>query len=90
MLIFPTFSLYYRYMLTIHSLAVSIGDTEIIHPLSYRFSTGETTVILGHNGSGKSSLALSIMGHPRYQITGQMMLDGQDISTYSPTDRHTA
>lgn len=77
-------------MLTIHSLTVSIGDTEIIHPLSYRFSTGETTVILGHNGSGKSSLALAIMGHPRYQIMGQMMLDGQDISTYSPTDRHTA
>ncbi|NRH20576.1 Fe-S cluster assembly ATPase SufC [Candidatus Gracilibacteria bacterium] len=77
-------------MLTLNNLSVSIQDTPIIHSLEYTFQNGETIAILGHNGSGKSSLALSIMGHPRYQVSGSILLDGVDISSYSPTDRHIA
>ena len=75
-------------MLTLSHVSVSIHDKEIVHDFSYLFASGETIAILGHNGSGKSSLALSIMGHPRYQTTGSMSLDEGDISTISPTDRH--
>jgi len=77
-------------MLTLNNLSVSIHDTPIITSLDYTFYDGETIAILGHNGSGKSSLALSIMGHPRYQVRGSILLDGVDISSYSPTDRHIA
>ncbi len=54
-------------MLTLRQVSVSIYGKSIIHSFEYTFITGETTAILGHNGSGKSSLALSIMGHPRYE-----------------------
>ena len=57
-------------MITLKQYSVSIQDKTIIHSIDYTFSTGATTAILGHNGSGKSSLALAIMGHPRYQTTG--------------------
>jgi Fe-S cluster assembly ATP-binding protein len=77
-------------MLKLSQISVSIHDKEIVHDFNYAFAAGETIAILGHNGSGKSSLALSIMGHPRYQTTGSIVLDGTDISTVSPTDRHTA
>ena len=77
-------------MLTLNNISVSIHDTPIIHSFDYSFSDGETIAILGHNGSGKSSLALSIMGHPRYQVQGSIVLDGVDISLFSPTDRHIA
>jgi Fe-S cluster assembly ATP-binding protein len=77
-------------MLTLRQVSVSIHDKEIVHDFGYTFAGGETIAILGHNGSGKSSLALSIMGHPRYQMTGSIMLDGTDVSTVSPTDRHIA
>lgn len=77
-------------MLTLRQISVSIHGKPIIHEFNSTFNPGETTVILGHNGSGKSSLALSIMGHPRYETTGNMILDDQDISTASPTDRHIA
>jgi Fe-S cluster assembly ATP-binding protein len=77
-------------MLTLRHVSVSIHDKEIVHDFTYAFAGGETIAILGHNGSGKSSLALSIMGHPRYQIRGSMMLDSADISLSSPTDRHIA
>jgi Fe-S cluster assembly ATP-binding protein len=77
-------------MLTLRQVSVSIHDKEIVHDFNYTFAGGETIAILGHNGSGKSSLALSIMGHPRYQTTGSIILDDVDISTVSPTDRHIA
>ena len=77
-------------MLTLNNISVSIHDTPIIHSFDYSFSDGETIAILGHNGSGKSSLALSIMGHPRYQVQGSIVLDGVDVSLFSPTDRHIA
>lgn len=90
MLIFITFFLYSLYMLTLRYFSVSIHGKPIIHDLDAKFVRGNTTVILGHNGSGKSSLALSIMGHPRYETQGNIELDGVDISTVSPTDRHIA
>jgi Fe-S cluster assembly ATP-binding protein len=77
-------------MLTLRQVSVSIHDKEIVHDFSYTFASGETIAILGHNGSGKSSLALSIMGHPRYEMVGNILLDGTDISVVSPTDRHIA
>ena len=70
-------------MLILRNISVSIYNKPIIHSFDYSFATGETTAILGHNGSGKSSLALAIMGHPRYQTTGAMMVDESDISTSS-------
>ncbi len=75
-------------MLTLSNISVAIYSKPIIHSFDYGFVTGETTAILGHNGSGKSSLALAIMGHPRYQTQGTIIVDGTDISTLSPTDRH--
>ncbi|MBC7503751.1 Fe-S cluster assembly ATPase SufC [Candidatus Gracilibacteria bacterium] len=77
-------------MLSLKQVSVSIHDKEIVDDFNYTFAAGETIAILGHNGSGKSSLALSIMGHPRYQLAGTIILDGQDISGVSPTDRHIA
>ncbi len=75
-------------MLTLRQVSVSIHTKPIVHTFDYTFATGETTAILGHNGSGKSSLALAIMGHPRYQTQGVIMVGESDISTLSPTDRH--
>ena len=77
-------------MFTLSHVSVSIHDKEIVHDFNYTFAGGETIAILGHNGSGKSSLALSVMGHPRYQMSGNIMLDSIDVSTSSPTDRHIA
>lgn len=45
------------------------------------------TAILGHNGSGKSSLAYAIMGHPRYRVTGNIIFGSHDITSLSPDVR---
>ena len=46
--------------------------------------------MLGQNGSGKSSLALTLMGHPKYQVReGTLSLDGEDMALMTPDERST-
>lgn len=82
-----TMPLLFYTMITLQNYSVSIQEKAILHAIDISFSSSQTTVILWHNGSGKSSLALSIMGHPRYETSGNILLDEQDISTLSPDDR---
>jgi Fe-S cluster assembly ATP-binding protein len=74
-------------MLQLKNYTISIGEKKILHWLNTIFDQGKTTVIVGHNGSGKSSLALSLMGHPRYTVSWKIEIEGDHISTSSPTDR---
>lgn len=75
-------------MIQISNLSAFIDEKNIFSSLTHTFKTESITAILGHNGSGKSSLALTLMGHPRYQIEGQILLNNEDISELSPSDRH--
>lgn len=75
-------------MLTLQFFSVSIADTPILNTLEYNFFPAATTAILGHNGSGKSSLSFALMGHPRYQVSGRLLLGDEDITELSPDERH--
>lgn len=75
-------------MLQINNLSAFIDEKSIFSSLNHTFATESITAILGHNGSGKSSLALCLMGHPRYQIEGTISLHNEDITNDSPSDRH--
>ena len=56
-------------MINIQSLSVEVEHKSIISNLSVQFELGKNYCIIGKNGSGKSSLAMTIMGHPKYTIT---------------------
>ncbi|MDN6257346.1 MAG: ABC transporter ATP-binding protein [Tetragenococcus halophilus] len=60
------------------------GDTEIIanDALSFSVEKGELVVILGASGAGKSTL-LNILGGMDTNDSGQVIIDGQGISSYS-------
>ena len=55
-------------MLEINNLNVYVENKQILHDINLKFKTGKNYCILWQNGSGKSSLALTIMGHPKYKI----------------------
>lgn len=77
--------------LVIKNLHVSIDDTEIISGLSLTMNTGEIHAIMGPNGTGKSTLAYTLMGHPNYEITeGEILLDGEDVLEMEPNERALA
>ena len=74
------------YLLEIKDLHVSVDEREILHGLNLIVKPGEVAVIFGPNGGGKTTLLMTIMGFPRYQITqGSIGFKGQDI-TYMPVD----
>jgi len=68
-------------MLEINQLTVAVGDKEILHDIDLNIGTGETHVLFGPNGGGKTTLLLAIMGFPRYQvIKGNIIFKGKDIT----------
>ena len=75
-------------MLSIKNISVSVGEKEILNQISCDFELWKNYCILWKNGSGKSSLAMTLMGNPRYKITnGEITLDGKKISDLSPDKR---
>lgn len=77
-----------NHFFSISNLKVSVEQKEILHGVSLSIKQGELHVIMGQNGSGKSSLAYTLMGHPGYAITdGTIVFCDQDITTSSPDKR---
>jgi Fe-S cluster assembly ATP-binding protein len=77
--------------LVIQDLHVSIGDKPVVKGLSLSVSQGEVHAIMGPNGTGKSTLAKAIAGHPEYTITGgDVLLDGRSVLQMEPDERARA
>jgi len=63
--------------LELKNLNVSVEDKIILKNVNLIVRGGETHAIMGPNGTGKSTLAQVIMGHPKYKIeSGEILLDG--------------
>ncbi|NDV20561.1 ATP-binding cassette domain-containing protein [Pseudodesulfovibrio sp. JC047] len=68
-------------MLTIEDLHVNIGDKEVLKGINLQINAGETFILFGPNGSGKTSLLMALMGFAGYNITkGKILFKGQDIT----------
>lgn len=75
-------------MLSIQNLSVSVWEKEILNQISCDFELWKNYCILGKNGSGKSSLAMTLMWNPKYEITNwEIVLDGENLSDLSPDKR---
>ena len=77
--------------LNINNLKVKIEDKEILKGVDLVVNTGEIHAIMGPNGTGKSTLASSLMGHPKYEVTdGTVTLDKEDILDMEVDERARA
>lgn len=75
-------------MLEIKDLWVSIGGKNILRGVNLSIGKKETHVLMGPNASGKTTLVLSILGYPSYQIRkGAILFDGKDLSRKSISER---
>ncbi|AKX33881.1 FeS assembly ATPase SufC [Spiroplasma litorale] len=74
--------------LEVKNLFVKIEDKEILKGINLTVKSGEIHALMGPNGNGKSTLLMSIMGHPKYEITsGDILVDGESILDLSVDER---
>lgn len=66
-------------MIEIKNLSKSFNNHRVLNDLSLTINTGETTVIIGRSGCGKSVLLKLIIGILKPD-SGQIIVDGQDIT----------
>ena len=75
-------------MIEIRNLSVSVDGKRILNDVNLHIDQGETIVLFGPNGSGKTSLLKTIMGIPQYRVeSGSIVFRGEDITKRSIDER---
>ena len=77
--------------LEIKDLHVEVEGKPILKGIDLVVRAGEVHAIMGPNGGGKSTLALTIMGHPKYKvIRGEIRYGGEDVLALTVDERARA
>lgn len=75
-------------LLEVKNLYVSVGDKEILHGVNLSVDRDETHVLMGPNGTGKSTLGYAVTGNPAYTVTGgEIIFDGENITGMPVNER---
>ena len=77
-----------KQLLEVQNLHVRVGDREILHGVNLTVGKDETHVLMGPNGTGKSTLGYAVTGNPAYSVTeGHIVFDGEDITEMPVNER---
>ena len=72
----------------VSNLHVNVSGKEILKGVDLLVRRGEVHALMGPNGTGKSTLAYALMGHPNYEITqGEVWFRGKNIIDLAPDER---
>lgn len=75
-------------MLEVIDLWVEVDGKQVLTGVDFKIPRGETHILFGKNGSGKSSLLMTIMGFRRYKVRqGRILFQGEDITNLPINER---
>jgi len=74
------------HILVVEDLVVHYGDRKVLDGINLRIRRGETFVILGGSGGGKSTLLRNLVGLMR-PSSGRILFDGEDFTAMSDVER---
>ncbi len=69
-------------IISARDLRVSYGEREVLHGLTFDVQRGETMVLMGGSGSGKSTTLRTLVGLEKAS-SGQVLINGVDLSSAS-------
>ena len=72
-------------LLELEGVTLELGEREVLHDVSFRVQRGETKVILGASGSGKTTILRLMLGLTRPD-RGAIRIAGRDIARLSERD----
>ena len=61
---------------------LAFDDRQVLNRLSFRVMKGETKIILGGSGGGKSTIIKLVLGLLKPD-SGQVLVDGEDVTNYN-------
>jgi phospholipid/cholesterol/gamma-HCH transport system ATP-binding protein len=70
----------------VENLTKSFGDKQVLKGIDFQVSKGESLVILGGSGSGKS-VCIKVIASLMQKTSGNIKIDGQEISQLRGFDR---
>jgi len=71
-------------LLEIRDLTIEVSNRTVLKNINIAIDYGETHILFGRNGSGKTSLLMAIMGFSGYKVKeGTILFKGEDI-THAP------
>lgn len=77
-----------KQILNVKDLYVDVEDKQILHGVNLSIGAGETHVLMGPNGTGKSTLGYALMGNPKYTIrNGEIWFRGKNITDKPVNER---
>ncbi len=75
-------------LLNVKDLHVNVGEKEILHGVNIEIHGDETHVLMGPNGTGKSTFGYAVTGNPEYKVTGgEILFDGENITEMPVNER---
>ncbi len=75
-------------MINIQNLHVEVDKKEILKGINLKVKPGELHVIMGRNGTGKSTIANVLVGNEKYEVTkGSVTFQCKDLLDLTPEDR---
>jgi Fe-S cluster assembly ATP-binding protein len=75
-------------VLEVRGLHAQIDGKEILRGVDLLVRQGETHALMGPNGTGKSTFANVLMGHPAYEVTdGEILFEGVNLVGLAPDER---
>lgn len=68
--------------ITFQNVSLQVGETTIVDDFTFTFKSGKKYLVVGRNGSGKSSIFKALKKWYRY-CSGQITVGGADIGSFS-------